>query len=419
MVTSKSVFFNWMGVLSLFIVLTIAYIDRVNVSILITDHSFLQYLGIEGDRVAQGYLMTSFLIAYGISAFFLTPLYERFLGAKKGLLISLIIWGIFTFIAPFFSIFFLLLATRIILGLSEGPLFSLNTMYISGVFPENKRGKPNAVWALGVSAGLAVGSPFISYLVYQFSWQWSFYTLGLLNLLIGAPLILLFIRSHKVLPSMAETKGNWFKETRSVFKKAIKTPGLLWLLIWEIVNLSYLWGTAAWLPSYLLDARGFSIKQMGVLASLPFIVSLLSKLLSGYIIDRIEKKSMMWVIGGIGCSVFIIIAITTGNPVISAISIIIANGFWGIQGPVLPTTVQSLANERSVGSTYGVINGTGNLVSAFIPVIMGMLISVNFAYGFALLIGAQLVAMVCGLRMIFLIGRVKKDKVHSNEVKTI
>ncbi|MFC7395161.1 MFS transporter [Scopulibacillus cellulosilyticus] len=420
MTRSKSMIVNWIAVFSLLIILTIAYIDRVNVSVLITNHDFLNFFNIAHDRVAQGWLMTAFLVAYGIAAFILTPLYERFLGVKIGLLISVVIWGVMTIIAPITSVFLLLLIIRVILGLSEGPLFSLNTMFVSQVFPDSHRGKANAVWALGVSVGLAVGFPFISYLVYHFSWQSSYVALGILNLLIGMPLILIFINPNKhCLTKENHPDPKTQKKLGDIVKLALKTPGLLWLIIWEIVNTSYLWGTSSWLPSYLLDARGFSIEKMGILASLPFVVSLFSKLFSGYLIDHIKRKSVMWIIGGLGCLISILIAITTKSPIVSAVSIIVANGFWGIQGPVLPTTVQLLSRKESVGSTYGIINGTGNLVSAFVPIIMGALISISFSWGFALLIGAQFIAVICGIRMIFLIKRLNRVKVQESDAKPV
>ena len=55
-----------------------------------------------------------------------------------------------------------MLIARVILGIAEGPLFSLKTRFISERFDAEEIGKPNAVTALGVSLGLAVGFPLIT-----------------------------------------------------------------------------------------------------------------------------------------------------------------------------------------------------------------------------------------------------------------
>ncbi|MGW2181804.1 hypothetical protein ACWCXX_27660 [Streptomyces sp. NPDC001732] len=42
------------GVLTLLVVVLISYVDRVNISVLVTDRAFTDHFGITGDRVAQG-----------------------------------------------------------------------------------------------------------------------------------------------------------------------------------------------------------------------------------------------------------------------------------------------------------------------------------------------------------------------------
>ena len=46
---------RWYGVLTFTIVVAISYVDRVNISVLITDNAFLDRFGLAGDRVAQAH----------------------------------------------------------------------------------------------------------------------------------------------------------------------------------------------------------------------------------------------------------------------------------------------------------------------------------------------------------------------------
>jgi MFS family permease len=156
---------------------------------------------------------------------------------------------------------------------------------------------------------------------------------------------------------------------------------------------------------------------MGWISSLPFIVSIGSGFLGGYIIDKIQKKNIvfLFLVGGLMTALFVTIAITAKSPLVSAFCLILANAFWGIQGPAIPTLVQNLSDPRSVGSTYGIVNGIGNLVSAFMPAIMGVFIggsgNVSFTAGFSLLIGTQLVTAICGI--LFYFTKVNKQMNHS------
>jgi cyanate permease len=188
----------------------------------------------------------------------------------------------------------------------------------------------------------------------------------------------------------------------NTFKTALKTPGLIWVLIIEIATLSYLWGNSSWLPAYLIDEKGFSIKEMGIISSLPFVVSIFSGFLGGYIIDKISVKKItyLFVIGGIANAISIYFTITSSSTISILLGLICANAFWGIQGPAIPTLVQHLSDPKSVGSTYGVVNDVGNFVSAFMPTIMGYIISISgnnhISSGFYVLIGTQIVVAICG-----------------------
>lgn len=69
---------RWWGVISLFIIVAISYVDRINLSILILDQGFLDHIGLtHDDRTRQGLLATAFMVGYGVSSFVLTPLARR------------------------------------------------------------------------------------------------------------------------------------------------------------------------------------------------------------------------------------------------------------------------------------------------------------------------------------------------------
>lgn len=385
---------RWLGVLTLLVVVAVSYIDRVNVSVLITDSDFTHHFGIAGNRAAQGALMTLFLAGYGIAAMLITPWYEAVFGVRRGLILSLLSWALFTLASPYAGGALVLLTLRFLLGASEGPLFSLKTMYVKDNFAEGTWGKPNAVSSMGVSIGTAVGIPVVTFAVVHFGWHGSFLLLAGLNLVVGLPLVMLFIRVAR-------------RRTASVrqpalrrFTGALRTPKLGWILLIEIATLGYLWGSTSWLPSYLLQARHFSLAQMSALSALPFVVSLASGYLGGYIIDRVSSRRVPIVlaIGSVGTALCATTVMLTESRWLAAAALILANGFWGLQAPAIPTLVQQYAPAGTVGSAYGVINGIGNLVSALLPTLMGVAIAAGgnhgFAAGYGLLAATQLLTLL-------------------------
>ncbi len=162
--------FRWYGVITLFVIVAISYIDRINIAVLITDAGFLDHVGIaKSDRVSQGLLATAFMAGYGISAFVLTPFCAALFGVRKSLVFGLLLWGVVTFITPWFSGYGMLLASRILLGVSEGPLFSLASSYIKAHFESHENGKPNSFVNMGTGLGLALGYPMIGLLLARLS----------------------------------------------------------------------------------------------------------------------------------------------------------------------------------------------------------------------------------------------------------
>jgi hypothetical protein len=56
---------RWFITAILLLAVTVAFFDRINISILFTDSSFLTTLGIKGNPALMGLLMTTFVFAYG------------------------------------------------------------------------------------------------------------------------------------------------------------------------------------------------------------------------------------------------------------------------------------------------------------------------------------------------------------------
>ncbi len=66
-----------------------------------------------------------------------------------------------------------------------------------------------------------------------------------------------------------------------------------------------------WLPTYLMRARGLSLKAMGMYASLPWVAVFLAVFVAGYLCDRILKKtgSIYWARTPVAMAGFVVSAL--------------------------------------------------------------------------------------------------------------
>lgn len=411
---------RWYGVITLFVIVAISYVDRINIAVLITDKAFLDHVGLAAnDRVSQGLLATAFMLGYGVSAFVLTPFCSALFGVRRSLVYGLILWGVVTWASPMFNSYGLLLASRVLLGVSEGPLFSLASSYIKAHFQSHENGKPNALVNMGTGLGLAIGYPLVGYLLAQFQWDTSFHVLGIMNIALGIPLVLAFVRmppgkEEAVRPSSLREA---MTRVSAIVKGALQTRHLFLITLLTSAALAYLWGSSNWLPTYLHEARGFSLREMGWLASLPQYATVLAVLVSGVVIDKIEREHVPFIFMGasVGVALSVLMAINAHDPYAAACCLVAANFFWGLQSPAIPSTIQYCSRPEHTASAFGVTNGAGSLVAGFMPALMGGVISAvshgssasgtaaasaasasGFFAGFALLIGTQVVVFGCG-----------------------
>jgi len=401
---------RWYGTISLFIIVAISYIDRINIAVLIADNEFLQHIGLQvTDRASQGLLSTAFMLSYGISSFVLTPFCAALFGVRRSLVIGLCLWGVVTFVSPWMESYGLLLASRILLGVSEGPVFALASAYIKAHFASEENGKPSSFVQMGTGLGLAIGFPLVSLLISHFDWKTSFYVLGLINIVIGLPLVLAFIHMPKIETGMPkpESLGQAVGQVGQIVRGALQTRHIWLIALMSSAFLSYLWGSTNWLPSYFKQAHGVGLRELGWLSSLPQYATVVAVFLGGVIIDKIERRNvpLLFAGSGLGVAAFIWVAIEMPGPYSAATFLVVASFCWGLASAGFPSTVQHFARPEHVASAYGVTNGASALVAGLMPTIMGQVItwtsaqsaSGGFYAGFGVLIGTQLVVMICGL----------------------
>lgn len=90
-----------------------------------------------------------------------------------------IIWSITQFsiwLAPSFAI---LLISRIILGLGEGPSAGLSFHAVAKWFKDDERNIPTALQNVGSFGGIAVAAPVVTWIATNYNWHWAFFAVGL------------------------------------------------------------------------------------------------------------------------------------------------------------------------------------------------------------------------------------------------
>lgn len=399
----------------LFVTLLVSYFDRVNVSVLVADPTFLSSMGIAGQPVRMGLLLSSFLFAYGISNMVVSPI-GNWLGPRKAMALSILLWAVSVALGGLAGTFGFLIATRILLGVGEGLHWPMQSIFVKNWFPPAERARANSAWLLGIMVGPVIAIPLITATVAYGGWRSSF---GFLVVCSVIPLLLVWFftadrpkESRFVNASELDHIESGLRAEQQVNatgrSEAGQTLGFLrdyryWLIVIAFLcSAAMFWGTLAWLPSYLKAARGFSWSQMGALATLPYALGAVTVIVAGYVADHIQRKAILPTIALIGTAACIYLGAQVADNTTSAYCLSAAMGFLGIGLASYWTMMQNIVDRHSVGVAAGVMNGVASLGSAFVPALIGLLIARSggsYTSGLMFLVAVGVFGGLCSLTL--------------------
>lgn len=392
--------------------LLVAYLDRVNVSVLLADPAFLNDMGIKGQPVQMGLLMTLFLIAYGIANVVLSPLGD-IVGPRKAMAFSILLWTVSVMIGGFATTFAIMLIGRVILGIGEGLHWPMQSSFVKNWFPPNERGKANGVWLIGLMGGPAVAMPFFTWIVATWGWRPSFFVLAALGII---PLILIWYLTtdhprqnprvnaaelehiETALKAEAEQEAAMKTESLADRIKSFATNYRFWLLTINYFCIASIWwGTMAWLPSYLKAARGFSWAAMGAFSSLPYILGTISILFFGHMADKMGRRAPFVCAAHLASAAGIYFGVHAPDNTTAAILISLGIASIAIGLPSSWSILQRMVPGKAIGAGAGMMNGLANGGSAFAPVMIGFFIGITGSYigGLMFLVGLGVLGAAC------------------------
>jgi MFS transporter, ACS family, glucarate transporter len=303
---------RWFLVFWLFVLSTVSYLDRVNISIAGT--SIAEEFQLRHTQL--GWVFSAFLIGY---ALFQTPggwLADR-LGPRLVLTAGVLWWGAFTALTAALSgkiagaVFFFMLV-RFLLGAGEAIMYPASNQFVSNWIPAEERGKANGTIFAGVGAGAATAPLLVTYIMAHYGWRWSFWVSALLGLLAGAVWFLAARDNPAKHPHISAAELIYIEQNRSVERKPSpateksgtgnrSTGKASWREILQSrdvwgVTLSYFcfgyvaWIYFSWFYIYLLKERGLNLQASAFYSALPPVAIVACSLLGGVISDALTKS---------------------------------------------------------------------------------------------------------------------------------
>jgi len=322
-------------------------------------------------------------------------------GTRLGLALAVTFWSLVNMLTALSSSVFDFAAFRFLLGIGEGFNWPGASKTVAEWFPSEERSLAVAIFDSGSSVGGALAALAMPLIAVTFGWRWAFVfsgSLGFLWLLMWlrvyhplsrhpqvTPEEVSLIRAGQDVPVVSVDRGvrRWIRLARNrnvwgiVLGRALTDP------IW--------WFYVFWLPQYLSEARGFSMKRIALFAWIPFIAADLGNftggLISGYCIRRglTVVRARTWVCA-ISC-----LPILAGIPAAGVHNVYTALGLiclalwgyasWSTMGLTLPS---DLFPQDVVATVTGLSGLAAGLAGTAFTIAVGILVD-RFSYAPAFL----------------------------------
>jgi MFS transporter, ACS family, D-galactonate transporter len=383
---------RWMMVFMAFLATAINYIDRANLSVAAP---FIQKEFNLSPSV-MGWILGAFFWTY---AAFQMPsgwLVDK-LGPRITYSIAVVWWSFFTAACALGNGFASLFGFRLLLGVGEAPAYPCNSKVVSEWFPKRERAFATSIFDSGAKVGGALALPIVALIVNAVGWRWSFVITGGLGFI--WTVVWLKVYRHPRDHAKVSKEELAYIEDRDLATAATAAPvedappvpflhlfryRIIWGMMLGFFCLNFVnYFFITWFPTYLVQARGFSLLKLSGYAMIPSLVAVGGGWLGGLTSDRLLRSGMKltWarkipLVGGMLASSAIALAVIAPNAFwalalmsVSYAGIMFAGAsVWALPADIAPS-------RRNIGSIGGIQNCASNLAGVCISVFVGAMVT--------------------------------------------
>lgn len=426
---------RWLMVWLAFVGLTIAYVDRANLSVA------LPYMTkeLDIDPKLSGLILGAFFWTYSLFQIPMGWLVDRY-GNRILYAAAVAWWSVITMATAAVRGIGSLLGARLLLGVGEAAAFPACTKLVEQWFPRHERGTASGIYDSGARGGTLLAMPLVTALIAWLGWRGSFIVTGALGLIWVLFWIWLY-RSprHHPMINAAELEYIESGQQREAAEDRIPDTDLPELRFRDLFRYRTVLGMAlgfscqsfviyffiTWFPSYLVEARGFSLLELGLLGSLPGIVAFAGNFVGGWVSDLLVRRGhsltfarKSCIVGGMLASSGIAAAavVDSGMVALALLSLSFGGVTFATSSIVaLPADIAPRTATSWAASIQGIQNSVSNLAGVASPFVIGWIYSTtgSFVGG---LVAAGAVAIGGCLVYLFVVGRIEPLEVKTPRV---
>ena len=416
----------------LFVMMIINQGDRATLSI--AGASLAAEMGL--GHAQMGWLFSAFAWAYMMLQIPGGLAIDRF-GSIKVLGLAIIAWSVFTGLIgtvammPVGMAFAAVFLLRFLVGMAEAPCFPANSKIVSMWFPTAERGTATAIFNSSQYFAAVVFTPLLAWISTRWGWPWIFYVMGIAGIAMGVVFILR-IKAPVDHPTLGARELEDIRQGgASLREHARSAQGEGWKQTWErarallrqrmflgiylaqfcISTLTFFFLT--WFPVYLVQQRGLSLLDAGLLAAIPAIFGFVGGISGGMVSDWMLRKGVSLTLArklpifiGMALSMSMILCNYVETDLL--VVVFMALAFFGKgMGALGWAIIADVSPKASIGMNGAIFNTFGSLAGIVTPVVIGYMVQSMNSFNGALIYVA-LNAVGAFVSYLFIVGPLQR-----------
>ena len=365
---------RWMVVGLLTLGMAIAYADRVNLSVAITDIGAA--LGLTAAQ--RGFALSAFFIPYTVLQIPAGWMVDRY-GIRRLYIVAFLLWSVASVATAFAGSFAWLCAIRMLLGVGEAVVIPASMRYIREHFDEKDRGMPVGVFMTGSKIGPAVAFPVAASLAAAFGWKWMFILSGVVPLLWLLPYSR-WVPEHD--PAAVGQQHGREQQGNTLSMQAILASPAMWgTVLGTFTYMYFFYFCLTWMPTYFQQRYGLSLEATGWYTGVSFAGMALMSVIGGKAADAMILRGYnpmtvrkAFTLAGLALATTQTLSLVTGSTTamlffsafgLCAMGLASAN-YWALTHTLIP--------KGAVGTMVGFQNTAASLAGVVAPWLTGWMI---------------------------------------------
>jgi MFS family permease len=284
-----------------------------------------------------------------------------------------------------------LLVSRILLGAGEGPTYIIGIHALYKWFPEKDRIFPTTLFGIGMPVGMGIIAPAVTWIIVEYGWRAAFLTLAVVGLIWVAAWLVVGQEGP-----LDETQARQGDDEPRIAEELL---ALEYIPYWRMLTSRTCIGVIVcgfcayitlaialiWLPSYLEQVNGYSMRTTGFILTLPSFLNILVCPALGWWSQYMQQRGVSTrytrgmmngcVVAITGLTVLLIPVVKTEW--INMVMIAIAFSITSFTYSAGVATISEISPPRQRGAMLGISGAMQTIAGLLAPMAMGYVIDMS------------------------------------------